>query len=260
LLGFSSITARGFDVAQAQIETARRMARDLAQLPGVNLTFDVEDLTRPLPEAEASVDMTLCLYIVLSHLPVIALPKVSAEIARVTIRHFITTVRSVGSTPTIFVDSIEKARHFKLDHRPDRYDIELSNGRRIAARFHLFTARELKNCFARQFIVEDLCGLDIFHNRFVPDRRWNPVSFHVELQLSGHLARLEEAYTRNPEFMEHAAHLLLVGRSRYAPKPEHQCVQFPDAATEGIVGDRQYAQHSARFGRKFGTVAASANR
>jgi SAM-dependent methyltransferase len=245
LLGFSSITARGFDVAQAQIETARRTAHDLAELPGVNLTFDVADLTRPLPEAEASVDMTLCLYSVLNHLPVIGLRKVSAEIARVTRRHFITTVRSVGSTPTIFVDSIEKARHFKLDHSLDRYDIELFNGRRIAARFHLFTARELKNCFAHQFIIEDLCGLDIFHNRFVPDRRWNPASFHVDLQLSGHLARLEEAYERNPEFMEHATHLLLVGRSRHAPEPEHQCVQFPAAATQGSGGGRQYAQPSA---------------
>jgi hypothetical protein len=211
----------------------------------VNLTFDVADLTRPLPEAEASVDMTLCLYSVLNHLPVIGLRKVSAEIARVTRRHFITTVRSVGSTPTIFVDSIEKARHFKLDHSLDRYDIELFNGRRIAARFHLFTARELKNCFAHQFIIEDLCGLDIFHNRFVPDRRWNPASFHVDLQLSGHLARLEEAYERNPEFMEHATHLLLVGRSRRAPEPEHQCVQFPAAATQGSGGGRQYAQPSA---------------
>jgi hypothetical protein len=57
------------------------MAHDLAGLPGVNLTFDVADLTRRLPEADASVDMTLCLYSVLSHLPVARLPEVSAEIA-----------------------------------------------------------------------------------------------------------------------------------------------------------------------------------
>jgi SAM-dependent methyltransferase len=256
LLGFSSITARGFDVAQAQIETARRMAHDLAELPGVNLTFDVADLTRPLPEPDASVDITLCLYSVLSHLPVARLPEVSAEIARVTRRYFITTVRSVGSTPTIFVDLIEKARHFKLDHSLDRYEIELSNGRRIAARFHLFTACELRSSFAHQFDIEDLCGLDIFHNRFVPDRRWNPASLVADRRLSGHLAQLEEAYARDPCFMERATHLLLVGRSRHIPEAEHQCVQFPEAAIQGrafCLPPRVPARLGRRWnGRRFG--------
>jgi SAM-dependent methyltransferase len=259
LLGFSSITARGFDVAQAQIQTARRMAHDLAGLPGVNLTFDVADLTRRLPEADASVDMTLCLYSVLSHLPVARLPEVSAEIARVTRRYFITMVRSIGSTPTIFVDSIEKARHFKLDHSLDRCEVELANGRRIAARFHLFTACELRNYFAPYFDIEDLCGLDIFHNRFVPDRRWNPTSFRVDHQLTGHLAQLEETYARNPCFMERATHLLLVGCSRHASEPEHGYVQFPGAVTPG----RAFCLPSpmpGRLGRRLGKVAASARR
>ena len=52
-LGFSSITARGFDIAQAQIQRARLAARNLSSLPGVNLTFDVADLTGRLPEADA---------------------------------------------------------------------------------------------------------------------------------------------------------------------------------------------------------------
>ena len=40
-LGFTSITARGFDIAQAQIQRARLLARTLSSLPGVNFTFDV---------------------------------------------------------------------------------------------------------------------------------------------------------------------------------------------------------------------------
>ena len=116
VLGFSTITARGFDVARVQVQRARLLARDLSGISGVNLTFDVADLTSELPEADASVDLTLCLYSVLSHLPVASLPTISAEVARVTSGHFITTVRPVGSTPTIFVDSIEKARHFKHDN------------------------------------------------------------------------------------------------------------------------------------------------
>jgi SAM-dependent methyltransferase len=220
-LGFTDITARGFDVAQTQIEVARRMAHELAGRPGVDLTFEVADLTGRLKEADASVDMVLCLYSVLSHLPVAGLPEVAAEIARVTRRHFITTVRAIGSTPTIFVDSIDKARHFNLDHSSDRCEVELRSGRRIAVPFHLFSARELGNCFSRYFDIEDLCGLDIFHNRFVPDRRWNPVSLMVDQQISGHLGQLEEAYARNPWFMERATHLLLVGSRRQGSEREH---------------------------------------
>jgi len=215
-LGFSSITARGFDVAAAQIETARRMARDLAAAPGVRLTFDVADLTGRLPEADASVDLAICLYSVLSHLPVVSLPKVAAEMARVTRVRFITTVRAVGSTPTIFVDSIEKACRFKLDHTLDRCEVELSGGHRFALGFHLFSAPELRKCFAPYFDIEDMCGLDIFHSRFVPDRRWNPASCMVDERLSAQLAQLEDSYARDPGFMDRATHLFLVGRRRRA--------------------------------------------
>lgn len=80
------------------------MAHDLAGQTGVDLTFEVADLTGRLAEADVSVDMTLCLYSVLSHLPVANPTKVAAEIARVTRGHFVTTVRSIGSPPTIFVE------------------------------------------------------------------------------------------------------------------------------------------------------------
>src|SRR5580693_7011689 len=72
-LGFNSITARGFDIAQAQIKRAQLAARNLSGFPGVNLTFDVADLADRLPESDASVDLTLCLYSALSHLPVASL-------------------------------------------------------------------------------------------------------------------------------------------------------------------------------------------
>jgi hypothetical protein len=192
------------------------MAHDLAELPGVALTFEVADLTGRLPEVDASIDMTLCLYSVLSHLPVDSLPKVAAEIARVTRGHFIATVRSIASPPTIFVDSIEKERHFSLDHSLDRCEVELRSGRCIALPFHLFSTYELRNYFAPHFDIKDLCGLDIFHNRFIPDRRWNPASLQVDQQLSGHLAQLEKTYARNPHFMERATHLLLAGCRRQA--------------------------------------------
>jgi len=54
------------------------------------MTFDVADLTDRLPESDASVDLTLCLYSILGHLPVASLKDISTEIARVTSGHFIT--------------------------------------------------------------------------------------------------------------------------------------------------------------------------
>ena len=130
-LGFSTITARGFDFADTQIRRAHALAQDLAQLPGIHLTFEVADLRERLPESDASVDIALCLYSVLSHLPVKNVPEVIAEIARVTRGHVATTVRSVGSTPTIFVASLDRARHFQLDHDTDQCEFELAGGRRV---------------------------------------------------------------------------------------------------------------------------------
>jgi SAM-dependent methyltransferase len=213
-LGFSNITARGFDIAQAQIERARLAARDLSGLPGVALTFDLGDLTDRLPESDASVDLTLCLYSPLSHLPVASLKDVSTEIARVTSGYFVTTVRPVGSTPTAFVELVENVRRLKQDHTRDRCEIDLSDGRCLTFGFHLFTAVELRNHFAGCFDIEDLRGLDLFHCRFAPDSRWNPVHSLRGAPLADELERLEKAFATRPEFMDRAAHLMLVGRSR----------------------------------------------
>ena len=215
-LGFSGITARGFDLAGAQICRARFAARNLSSLPGVHLTFEVADLTGQLPEADDSVDMTLCLYSVLSHLPVASLANVSAEIARVTAGQFITTVRPIGSTPTALVGSVEKIRRLKQDHAKNLCEIDLSDGRRVAFSFHLFTAPELQSYFASCLDIEDLRGLDLFHSRFMPDARWNPTCSTAGDQLADELVRLEEDYATKPGFIDRAAHLLLVGRKRYA--------------------------------------------
>jgi SAM-dependent methyltransferase len=213
MLGFRKITARGFDVASAQIEIARSQARDLTSMPGVDLSFDVCDLESRMPEADASVDITLCLYSVLSHLRVTSLRSVARELGRVTRGHFVTTVRSIGSTPTVFVDSLEKVRHLNLDHGQDRCDIEFWDGRRLSLRFHLFTANELKSCLSEYFDTEDLCGLDLFHTRFSPDCRWNPSCDELSRPVEADLEKLEEIYMRHSQFMDRATHLAFVGRA-----------------------------------------------
>jgi SAM-dependent methyltransferase len=213
-LGFPAVTARGFDIADAQVLRARQLAVDLARLPGVDFTFEVADLTRPLAEADAGIDISLCLYTVLNHLPPTCLPSVVAELARVTAGYFVATVRAAGSTPTIYVDTIERARHFRQDHGADRLDIELHSGRRIAVGSHLFTADELRMLAAPHFAVEDLLGLDLFHSRFAADPRWNPASPPASDQIDSELERLEETYAHDADFMDRAAHLLLVARPK----------------------------------------------
>lgn len=213
-LGFDRISARGFDIAGTQIETARRAARELWDIPGLRLRFDVADLRRPLPEADASVDITLCLYSVLSHLPTAYLEHVVSDMARVTKGHLIATVRPIGSSPTAFIDSIETTRHIMLDHDRDQCDVEFKDGRHFTLPFHLFSPTELRHRFSQHFEIEDLLGLDIFHGRFPLDHRWNPTPAAFDPRFADNLAQLEDRYARQPGFMERAAHLMLVGRHR----------------------------------------------
>ncbi len=211
-LGFEIITARGFDIAEAQVRRARLLSRDLAALSGVTMTFDVGSLDEPLPEHDATVDLCLCLYGVLNHLPVAKLPGILSEFSRVTSGCFVGTVRTAGSRPTIFVDALEHARDFKQDNDQDRCEVEMVNGRHIAFDCHLFTADELRQLAAEHFDIEEFRGLDLFCSRFAPDPRWNPPSQRIEGPLAKELARLEEAYAADPDFMDRAAHLLIVCR------------------------------------------------
>ena len=188
----------------------------------MNLKFEVADLAGELPEADASVDLTLCLYSVLNHLPSARLPRISAEFARVTSGRFITTVRSVGSSPSILVNSIENARQFRYDDSRDRCEIELRDGKHIDLDFHLFTASELRSYFVDLFDVEEVRGLDLFHNRFAPDPRWNPPSLAIDEEFSDELEQLEEIYATRPGFIERATHLLLVASRRRAATEKRQ--------------------------------------
>jgi len=151
---------------------------------------------------------------VLSHLPADAMPGVIAEFARVTRGHFIMTVRAVGSTPTIYVDSVEKARSFRQDHAHDRFTVEFVNGGRMEMNSHLFSAGELRKLVGAHFAIEDLAGLDIFHGRFAPDSRWNPTSLLADAALEAELSRLEEIYAHDGHLIDRANHLLLVGAAK----------------------------------------------
>src|ERR1700732_5085435 len=74
--------------------------------------------------------------------------------------------------------------------------------------FHLFTAVELRNRFSGCFDIEDLRGLDLFHCRFTPDSRWNPVCSLGDSPLADELERLEKACAARPGVLGPAAPLL----------------------------------------------------
>jgi len=210
-LGFTKIMARGFDLSAAQIQQAREKSCLLSTKPGITLQFDVDDLTTSLRESEASVDLTLCLYSVLSHIPTALLPHITDELARVTAGSLIATVRAVGSMPSGIVAALEEVRHLRLCHERDWLEVELSGGRRIEFDFHLFSSAELARCFRGSFEIESLKGLDFFHNRFVGDYRWNPASLDFSDAFLQKIGELEEIFAANPEYIDHANHLLLVG-------------------------------------------------
>src|SRR6201996_5886423 len=214
-LGFSRIDARGFDIAETQVARARTLSRGLAEKPEVSLTFEVADLCDGLPEKDASVDLTVCLYSVLSHLELIRLPWVAQELARVTRGFFIATVRPIGSPPSVFVDVLGNAQSFVQDNLHDCCKVVLFDGRCFVMNIHLFSADELKGYFAGDFEIETLRGLALFHSRFALDPRWNPpIPALTDDAFDGELSRIEETYAASPQFIEHAAHLLLV-----APRP-----------------------------------------
>lgn len=223
-MGFVEISAHGFDVSAAQIQQAHVNCQSLSSLPGVNLEFTVGDLTHALHEEDECVDLTLCLYSVLSHLPPAELPAVVSELGRVTQGHFITTVRSLGSMPSGIVASIDDVRRLQHDQRQNWCEVELADGKRAAFDFHLFSTEELRSHFSGIFEIETLEGLDFFHGRFAADPRWNPKGHDLPPALAQELAKLEKSFAENPAFNDHANHLLLIGRKR-APtcrRPDRQ--------------------------------------
>jgi hypothetical protein len=142
--------------------------------------------------------------------------------ARMLARNGLTSVRNIVETrPVQRTNSQLWAGGFL---GVNRCEIDLSDGRHISFSFHQFTAVELLNYFASGFDIEDLRGLDLFHSRFMPDPRWNPICRPGDSQLADELARLENAYATSSKFMDRATHLLLVARNRRAAAPAARVV------------------------------------
>lgn len=208
-MGFTDIAARGIDLSEFQIRRARFLARGLAERAEVHLSFEVGDSRGHFAEADGGVDLCLCLYGVLNHLAAEDVAHLMGEIARVTSRWFIATVRTAGSTPTIYVDRVSAARSFRQNNKLDRLEVEFQNGELAVFNSHLFSRAELQTLISPFMRVEDLQGLDLFHGRFSRDPRWNP-SGGENSKFMHELAALETRYAHDPEFMDHSTHLMIV--------------------------------------------------
>jgi len=203
-LGFRSVVASGFDISPEMI----RLARDNGACRG-DYRFEVGDLEKPIPMDGGSVDLTLCLYGVLNHLPRAAHAPAAAELARVTRGQLFVTVRTVGSLPTIYVDRIEKARAFRQDHAHDRFEVDFDDGRHLSFTSHLFSAGEFRGLFDGHARIAGMTGLDLFHSRFSAHPAWNPSDLPYAEIFEQELCLLEERCGRNAAFMDRAAHILL---------------------------------------------------
>ena len=173
-MGFTRIKARGLDLAEAQVRRARILCHSLASHTDVDLRFEVGDIRSRMPEGDASVDICLCLYGVLNHLPAEDLPALFREVARVTGCHFFTTIRAIGSTPTVYVDGVKAAKTYYQDNVQGRLDVEFQDGSRTSFPSHLYSAAEIRALAAPALAIDDLIGLDLFHGRFANDPQWNP--------------------------------------------------------------------------------------
>jgi len=221
-LGFTDVRARGFDIALTQVHQAQELMQGLSEMAGVQIKFEVADLRERLPEPDASVDLALCLYSVLSHIPAQDLSGIAREIARVTAGYFVATVRSVGSTPSAFAYPVENVRRLQLNVDRSECELELSDGTRNAFGFRLFSAAQLRDCFGDHFTIDEVRGLDLFHTRFALDPRWNPPDIPQDAGLLAELAKLEQTYATKAEFINRATHILLGAKGKKEAKSNHR--------------------------------------
>jgi len=213
-LGFTRIVARGIELAEAQVRRAQLLSQNLARCPGVNLRFEVGDIREPMRETDRSVDICLCLYGVLNHLPAGDLPVVFGEVARVTRGTLVATVRAIGSTPTIYVDGLKAAKAYHQDNLHGRLEVEFQDGSQTIFPSRLFSAAEIRAFAMSALEIEELSGLDLFHGRFATDPDWNPAEATPTADFIRALRRLEHRFRCDPAFVDHATHLLLIARPR----------------------------------------------
>jgi SAM-dependent methyltransferase len=209
-LGFTRVEAYGIDIAPGMLDLARSAAASIDD-PAIRFHFAEHDLSNDLPFDDGAFDLTLCLYAVLNHVSPAVHARAAAALSRVTGGMLFATVRTVGSLPTIYVDCAEYARAFHQDNDANWMDVEMLDGRRLGFPSHLFTGDELRHLFEPHLTDITMQGLDLFHSRFAPNVHWNPASLERDDAFTRDLEDLERRYASDPNFINRAAHILLMG-------------------------------------------------
>jgi predicted DNA-binding WGR domain protein len=80
----------------------------------------------------------------INHLSAEDVSTVFSEVARVTRGTFLATLRAIGSTPTIYVDSVKAARAYHQDKVHGRLRVEFQNGSHASFPSRLFSAAEIR--------------------------------------------------------------------------------------------------------------------
>ena len=135
---------------------ARALSQNLARRAAVSLRFETGDIRARMPEADRSVDICLCLYGVLNHLPAEDLPAVFGEVARIAKGKLLATVRAIGSTPTIYVDRVKAAKTYYQDNVHGRLEVEFLDGSRTSVPSRLFSASEIRALVTPTLEIEEL--------------------------------------------------------------------------------------------------------
>ena len=215
-MGFTSIEARGFDIASDQVDLARQLSIGEAAFEGVRIKFELADLTQGLPEEDGCIDLILCTYTVMNHIDTREHAGIASEFGRVLADngHLIVTVRSVASVPTAYVDDMRNVRLLSHDFKNALLSVELNDGRNISIPSYLFTSEQIEATFLPFVNIQDIRAMDIFLSRFKPDPRWNnyvakEIPCYEKMRIV--LESLEETYCRDIGWRDFGNQILLIG-------------------------------------------------
>ncbi len=217
-----NLTIVGVDVSTTQLEIARHqnVTDDCtaAQRRTAMIEFQECDLSKTLPWTDRYFDLVLCNYTVLNHLSESALPAAIGELCRVSSGDVIATLRAIGSQPTVCIIGMERVRAYRHDNDDGELFFTLDDASRHTLPFKMYTAEALKSLFAPYAFIRDVRAIDIFAGRFSADDNWTAELLQElperDLVLE-QLAKLEEELCRQPGWIDHGTHVLIVAW----PKP-----------------------------------------
>ena len=212
------IDATGFDIAEGQLDIARRrMARAAGASANTRVRFLTHNLADPLPWSDGEFHIVLCNYIVLNHVARSALPGAIGELCRVANHRVIATLRAIASPVTACIIGTEHVSQYHHDRRSGELRLVLKDGSEHVLTLNLYSAERLKALFNTRAVIVDLRAVDLFLSRFALDENWTAQAASAlpgRSQVLSSLRDAEEQLCREPAWLDHGTHVLLVAQPR----------------------------------------------